>query len=153
MAVADRQLTSDEQLMLNRMLSFPPKKQERLLELSRLYQASNCDSEQLEIVQVLAEILFGENVALESAPLEESSLEGKKELKLHREYVGRQVLKFRREKGLSQGELAKLSGLPQSHISRIENGKHVSTFYTIKKLAKAMKVRMDLIDPSFEFDD
>jgi HTH-type transcriptional regulator / antitoxin HipB len=38
------------------------------------------------------------------------------------EYIVERLKKARREKGLSQRALGKMIGVPQSHISKIENG-------------------------------
>ena len=47
---------------------------------------------------------------------------------------------IRRKKVISQAELAKVSGVAEGTISRIETGKHVPQFVTIRKLAKALGV-------------
>ena len=147
MTVAERKLTDNEQWIIDHVLRFSEKKQRRIVELSKIYKDSACEKEQAEIVEVLAEILFGDT-SLKIAKLEDTK--GNEKLERHRKYVGEQVRKYRRENGLSQDQLATSSGLPQSHISRIETGKHVSTFYTIEKLANALNVKMSQIDPSYE---
>jgi transcriptional regulator with XRE-family HTH domain len=48
--------------------------------------------------------------------------------------------KIRTSKGISQSELAKLSGLSQPAIHYIENGKKDPTRKTLKKLAVALDV-------------
>ena len=50
----------------------------------------------------------------------------------------------RYDKGLSQNQLAELSGVPQATIARIENGKSNPTLSTIVKLAEALDVWMEL---------
>lgn len=44
----------------------------------------------------------------------------------------------RQEKGITQTELSKLSGIPQKTISRIENGLDIPTFDTVGKLMNAL---------------
>ena len=44
--------------------------------------------------------------------------------------------------GLTQEKLAELSGLPQSHISRLEAGKHSPSHMTLKKIANALGIPM-----------
>ncbi len=52
------------------------------------------------------------------------------------------VRRMRREKGLSQQELAKLAGVGQDSISAIETGKHEPHPRTLRKLAKALDVEV-----------
>ena len=51
------------------------------------------------------------------------------------DYVSGRIRDARRESGLTQEELAERSGLPLSHISRLESGKHSPSRHTIEKLA------------------
>jgi ribosome-binding protein aMBF1 (putative translation factor) len=46
----------------------------------------------------------------------------------------------RHKEGLSQVQLAKLTGIPQRHISEMENGKRAIGKETAKRLAKALHV-------------
>lgn len=66
------------------------------------------------------------------------------------DWVSRKIHALREKAGLSQVELADRTGLPQSHISRLENGKHSPSRYTLEKLAEAMGVDVAEFDPSAE---
>src|ERR1039458_1402589 len=57
-----------------------------------------------------------------------------------------QLIESRRESKLSQRDLAKLSGIPQSEISRIETGASNPTHATITALLRALGKRMQLVD-------
>jgi DNA-binding XRE family transcriptional regulator len=57
-----------------------------------------------------------------------------------------QLIESRREGGLSQRELAKLSGVPQSEISRIETGASNPTYATITALLRPLGKRVQLVD-------
>lgn len=63
-------------------------------------------------------------------------------------WVSRQIKDAREAKKMSQQELADKSGLPQSHISRIENAKHSPSRLTLEKIAKALEVPLSRFDPS-----
>jgi len=54
--------------------------------------------------------------------------------------IGDRLREFREEKGLSQGDIGKRTGLLRCYISRVENGHTVPAIETLKKLARAMEV-------------
>ncbi len=57
------------------------------------------------------------------------------------------LVTIRMKKGLSQRALAKLSKISQVTIARIETGVYDPRLSTLRKLAKALKVKVrDLID-------
>jgi len=51
--------------------------------------------------------------------------------------------KIRTEKGISQGDIVKTSGIDKAMISNIENGKANPTLATIAKLAEAVNIPID----------
>jgi DNA-binding XRE family transcriptional regulator len=57
-----------------------------------------------------------------------------------------QLIESRREGKLSQRDLASLSGIPQSEISRIETGASNPTYATISALLGALGKRVQLVD-------
>jgi transcriptional regulator with XRE-family HTH domain len=71
-----------------------------------------------------------------------------RELERFREEFGLagQLIASRREGKLSQRDLAKLSGVPQSEISRIETGAGNPTYATITALLRALGKRIQLVD-------
>lgn len=58
------------------------------------------------------------------------------------------IREAREAAGLTQAELSQQSGLPQSHISRLEQGKHSPTARTLEKIATALKLHHSHFDPS-----
>ena len=68
-----------------------------------------------------------------------------------RKLVGRNVKRRRQEKGLTQEQLADLSGFSQQYISGLEQGRRNPTIVTIYELAAALGVgHMDLVQPDEE---
>jgi len=57
-----------------------------------------------------------------------------------------QLIESRRARQLSQRDLAKLSGIPQSEISRIETGAGNPTYATITALLRPLGRRIQLVD-------
>lgn len=55
------------------------------------------------------------------------------------ESFGERVKKLRLDRGLSQIDLSKLTGLRQATISAIETGTHAPTLNTVELIAKALK--------------
>lgn len=68
-------------------------------------------------------------------------------LKAWKRWVATTIKQLRTDRDWTQEELAKRSGLPQSHISRIEQEKISPSHKTIDKLAKAFGVCPNQIDP------
>jgi DNA-binding XRE family transcriptional regulator len=66
----------------------------------------------------------------------------------NRFHFGRVIREARHEKGLSQQELAELSGTSKTYISRIENDQiepELSTLYKIVEIGLGKKVRVEII--------
>jgi transcriptional regulator with XRE-family HTH domain len=57
-----------------------------------------------------------------------------------RRLVGRNLARIRREKGLTQEQLAELSGFSQQYLSGLEQGRRNPTVITIYELAQALGV-------------
>jgi transcriptional regulator with XRE-family HTH domain len=53
--------------------------------------------------------------------------------------VGQRLAAARRRRGLSQGTVCRLAGMPISYLSRIETGKVQPTFRTVLRVAAALK--------------
>jgi transcriptional regulator with XRE-family HTH domain len=66
-----------------------------------------------------------------------------------RKLVGRNVGRIRRERGLTQEQLAEVSGFSQQYISGLEQGRRNPTIVTLYELATALGVsHLDLLRPS-----
>jgi transcriptional regulator with XRE-family HTH domain len=63
-----------------------------------------------------------------------------------RKLVGRNVKRIRQEKGLTQEQLAELSGFSQQYISGLERGQRNPTIVSLYELATALGVsHMELV--------
>lgn len=59
--------------------------------------------------------------------------------------IGQRLAAARMRRALSQGTVARLSGIAPSYLSRIETGKVHPTFRTVQKIAASLKVTLDEI--------
>jgi transcriptional regulator with XRE-family HTH domain len=65
-----------------------------------------------------------------------------------RKLVGRNAARIRKERGLTQEQLAELSGLSQQYLSGLERGQRNPTIVTLHELATALGVsHLDLVQP------
>ena len=62
--------------------------------------------------------------------------------------LGESIRRMRQDKGLSQGEMQKRTGILRSYLSRVENGHTVPSFTTLQRLAAAMGVALADFFPS-----
>ena len=66
-----------------------------------------------------------------------------------RRLVGRNVRRFREKRGLTQEELAEISGFSQQYISSLEQGCRNPTVITLYELALALGVsHVELVKPA-----
>ena len=65
-----------------------------------------------------------------------------------RKLVGRNIKRIRQQKGLTQEQLAEISGFSQQYISGLEQGRRNPTIVSLYELAMALGVsHMDLVHP------
>lgn len=63
------------------------------------------------------------------------------------------IIEIRKNKNISQKELAKKTGIPQANISKIENGHYIPTIPVLKRIADGLEKRLyiEFIDEMEEF--
>ena len=123
----------------------PVEDREDLHELCDILFSDESREEKVSAVKAMIEIFTGEPLVLEPMDLDE---EPGPELQTWMDYVGGKIREYRKAAGMNQKELAKKSGIPQSHISRLENAKHSPSNITLQKIAKAIGIEVSLLDPS-----
>jgi transcriptional regulator with XRE-family HTH domain len=65
-----------------------------------------------------------------------------------RKLVGRNAARIRKERGLTQEQLAERSGLSQQYLSGLERGQRNPTIVTLYELAEALGVpHVELVRP------
>ena len=56
--------------------------------------------------------------------------------------IGTTIRAYRLQKGLSQGDIEKKTGLLRCYLSRVENGHTVPSLETLAKIAEAMEIAL-----------
>jgi transcriptional regulator with XRE-family HTH domain len=56
--------------------------------------------------------------------------------------IGETIRNFRLQKGMSQGDIEKRTGLLRCYLSRVENGHTIPSLDTLAKIASAMDVAL-----------
>lgn len=62
-----------------------------------------------------------------------------------RKRIGTRIAEIRKDKGLTQAQLAATTGLQQAHIARIETGRYSVGLDTLALIATALDARVDFI--------
>lgn len=57
--------------------------------------------------------------------------------------IGKRLKKLRKKRGVSQEELAHLSGVYRTYISHIEVGRYNPSIYILYKIAHALKIPVE----------
>ena len=131
-------------VVMERIRSLPMEDKGDLFELSKALVAATTQEEYEAAASGMREILQQADGMI--VPLKTpEELTGAMESWAQR--VGPRIKQAREEVGLTQTELEKRTGLPQSHISRLESQVHVPSFATLEKIARAMDKPVSYFDP------
>jgi DNA-binding XRE family transcriptional regulator len=140
-------LTMAISVLVERIRTLPEEDRKDLFELSNALFAADTDEDRESAAQAINEIL-------EQAPMQVlrgvDLGEPGPGLRKWMGFVGDRIREARRKAGLTQKELAQRSGLRQSHISRLERGRHSPSFVTLEKIAEALGIPVSQLDPSAE---
>lgn len=153
MAVMDKNTAVQQRQFADNLVilrSLPDKKKERVFKLFGLLEKATSPEEFDEIALAIGEIVakgIGMAARGQVANLEDGiSSQAKGTLRAYYINTGATIRKRREELGLTQEVLAQLCGLPQSHISRLEKGRHAPTRVTIERIAKALETEPSKLD-------
>jgi len=135
-------------VLLSRLDSLPIADRTDLVSLVAIWNSATDEEERLAAYQAMEEILARKPIQI--LPLPEAGSGGKARLRKWTRFIGKTIRAFREKAGMTQEELAKVSGMPQSHISRLENGEHSPTHLTMQKIADALGINVNQLDPAAE---
>jgi len=139
-----------QQLIETRLRELPEDAAKDFRELATLLGQETDESERAEIAKTISEFIFPESLRPWKPEDRAGDVRAARErVAGYRRQVGAAVKRQRLNLGLTQEALAQKAKLPQSHISRLEVGKHAPTFTTMQKLAKALDTTPSRLDPGF----
>ena len=142
-------LTMALAILVERIRGLPKEDKQDLFELVK--EIPNSNPEDLEsVVLTMREILDQEPGRVVRMNWPENPDQHLPGLTKWMDYVARRITDARTAAGLTQNELAAKSGLPQSHISRLECGKHSPSRVTLERIAAALGIHLSDLDPSAE---
>ncbi len=123
-------------VLFDRLQKLSVEEQADLLALVKEFTGAATDEERANITDTMLEIF-------EARPSTIASLDGAPESRPDAtqkwcEFVAKKVRQAREQAQMTQERLAEASGLPQSHISRIETAKLSPSRLTLEKIAKAL---------------
>lgn len=136
------------------LVSLSDRKRKRVFQLLELYEKSEDEQEKEEILAVIQEVLQRPWTAMQAIPAEELEVpeEGKRELNKYFRWLGKQIRKHRKKAGLTQAELASRTGMPLYVISRLERAVYAPTYTPLRKIALALGISPEELDPAWEHD-
>jgi DNA-binding XRE family transcriptional regulator len=134
-------------IVADRLMRLSKSDQDDLFALVKELPCAATSEDQFGIIETIIEILDGRAVTVGRADLSESGTQPDKWQKWV-EWISKKIREARIGAGLTQEQLAEKTGLPQSHISRIENAKHSPARATIEKIANALDKPVTFFDPS-----
>jgi DNA-binding XRE family transcriptional regulator len=104
------------------------------------------DDDREYIKRAILEILGGPRGGVSPLPLDTPQDRKPEGYQKWVKWIGGEIQRKRSLAGLTQQQLADKSGLPQSHISRIENGIHSPSQATLGKIAAALDLPLSAFD-------
>jgi len=128
----------------DRIRTLPSDDREDLYDLTKALVSAESDEDRDAVLHGMLEILDQRGSGVRELAPEPPG----EELQTWMTYVGRRIRQFRTGARLTQEALAEKAGLPQSHISKLETGKHSPSSLTLHKIAAALGIEAGQLDPS-----
>jgi DNA-binding XRE family transcriptional regulator len=141
--VQEAALTMAMAVLVERIGRLPAEDKDELLKLSKLLIAPQSPEEEQAAVAAFREILDQRGGRVEPFCVEDEPIT----LDAWIDFISKRIREAREHAGLTQSELEEKTGLPQSHISRLENGVHSPSSSTLQKIANATNQPLSYFDP------
>ncbi|MFN0131214.1 MAG: helix-turn-helix domain-containing protein [Phycisphaerales bacterium] len=134
-------------ILADRIRRLTADERDDLLALCKEFIGASSDEERDAVVQTMLEIIDGSSSSIHAVDLAADNRPPS--LVKWTDFVAKRVREAREAAKLTQEQLSERSGLPQSHISRIENAKLSPSRLTIEKIANALGKSV----ADFDFND
>lgn len=131
-------------VLVDRIRSLPKEDRNDLFELTEAITNAQTDEDYDAAARAMREILKQKNGGVQQVQPEQTT----PELQKWMHFIGGRIKHCRELAELTQDQLAEKSGLPQSHISRLERGHHSPSSMTLEKIAAALGITAKELDPS-----
>lgn len=136
-------------IIVERIQSLPPDDKNDLFELFKELSLTEAPEDSDNIVTAMREILDQKVGKLKKFEQPDPEVGWSNTgLQTWIDFVSQKIKKLREQRGLTQVELAEKTGLKQSHICRLERGRHSPSHKTVEKIAEALGVPVTELDPS-----
>jgi DNA-binding XRE family transcriptional regulator len=132
--------------LIDRMMKLPKDAASDLASLGEDIAKCKDQDTYIGILETMKEIIFPEligKVRYGSA----GSPEPTEKYQKYKDFIGGKIEELRKNAGMTQEALAEKSGLTQSHVSRLELGQHSPSRKTLEKIALALEVDVNVLDP------
>ena len=129
-----------------RLLELNPRETEILKRLAVAFMSAS-ESERPEILETMLEVAWPADHIGGLGGGDKPSSDVRQRVRVARAFIGKQIKECRENIGMTQTEFAKKARIPQSHVSRLENGKLAPTRRTIDRLSKVLRVKPSRLDP------
>ena len=143
----DREIIFAVALLMERIKSLAKEDRDDLLQLFTAWNDAGDADDRRGAWDAMLEVLTRGNVSAKpmTLPAEDHLPRGTEQWAAR---VGKEIRRLRDGASLTQAQLAHKAGLLQSHISRLENAEYSPTHLTLKKIADALGLPVNAIDPS-----
>jgi len=135
-------------IVLGRVKMLSEDDRDDLCQMFKLYSDAENEEDRSAANEGIWELLLQEKFGVHQLELGDSEEQADGDFDKWKRFVANRVAGARKQARLTQEELAEKSGLPQSHISRIECGKLSPSTGTLEKIASALGVSPSSLDPS-----
>ncbi len=136
-------------VLIDRIGTLPKIDRDDLFELLQEWRKASIPEEQESIRSAMEEILAQVPITTKPMPMIPQVVMTRG-LQGWTDHVSKKIRELRAAQGLTQTELAQKAGIPQSHVSRLENAEHSPTHLTLEKIARALGVEVGMIDPCID---
>lgn len=135
-------------IMIDRLVRLSREDSHLVAQLLKDFLEGDTAEDRQAAKEAIFEVLVDSPVEVRSLPQEEEQQKRPEALRKWVQWVAQRIREERTRAGLTQEQLSEKTGLPQSHISRIENQRHSPSRTTIEKIAAALGLSTEAFDPS-----